>query len=145
MLTDHILVTPCSELVNPVSAAVLLATPPAAAEMALDVAEHPAKPRKRTLSFYIVFFAVVIPLQSTLPASWLFVIYALRFRNVMSLSGAGRIVFLVALCEVGPIIVVRTQFGTDPARYYSAYIFTISLSVSQDLPPVVLETPLRLK
>ncbi|KAF8621659.1 hypothetical protein AX15_007673 [Amanita polypyramis BW_CC] len=43
-----------------------------------DVAELPASLRRRGLSFYLVFFGIVLPFRSVAPLSWAFLIYAFR-------------------------------------------------------------------
>lgn len=65
-----------------------------------DRAELPQLPRRHTLSFYLALFGLIAPLWSTLPASWLFVVFALRSGKIWSFAWPGRILFMVALCEV---------------------------------------------
>ena len=65
--------------------------------MSLDVAELPASPRRRDLSFYLAFFCFVLPFWSVTPLSWTFLIYA--FHSGLR-AWRDRILFAFALSEV---------------------------------------------
>lgn len=65
-----------------------------------DISEVVPPPRRRDLSFYLVFFIAVAPLWSIVPLSWLFVVYALRTGVIWSFGLQGRAWFAAALCEV---------------------------------------------
>ncbi|KAF8351387.1 hypothetical protein F5887DRAFT_1194857 [Amanita rubescens] len=66
--------------------------------MALDSSELPVPLRSRDLSFYFVFFTIILPFWAVPLLSWFFFIYALR--SGFFLSWSGRICLVVALSEV---------------------------------------------
>lgn len=65
-----------------------------------DISESPQPVRARNGSFYAVLFAVVVPLWSLVPASWLFVLYSLYTGRVWLYGIPGNTTFFLALCEV---------------------------------------------
>jgi hypothetical protein len=80
-----------------------------------DISETPIPPRARDLSFYVVLFFMVIPLWSSVPLSWAFVIRSLFFENLSAHSFFSRTLFAIAACEVRPLI-----FTTILATYFHA-------------------------
>ncbi|KAF5387854.1 hypothetical protein D9615_000474 [Tricholomella constricta] len=67
----------------------------------MDISELAAQPRSaRTLSFYVVFICLVVPVWSMIPFSWLFVIYTIASGRIWSISWFNLISFVAALCEV---------------------------------------------
>jgi hypothetical protein len=66
-----------------------------------DISETPIPPRARDLSFYVVLFFMVIPLWSSVPLSWAFVIRSLFFENLSAHSFFSRTLFAISACEVG--------------------------------------------
>lgn len=69
-----------------------------------DISETPIPPRARDLSFYFVLFFMVLPLWSSVPLSWAFVIHSLFFKNLGAHSFFNRALFAIAACEVRPLI-----------------------------------------
>lgn len=67
---------------------------------AVDISEIVAPPRQRDRSFYVALFAVVLPLWSVVPLSWLSVIWALRTGAIWSFGWRGKAWFAACLCEV---------------------------------------------
>lgn len=80
-----------------------------------DISETPIPPRARDLSFYFVLFFMVIPLWSSVPLSWAFVIHSLFFKNLSAHSFCNRALFAIAACEVRPLI-----FTAILATYFHA-------------------------
>ncbi|KAH7914196.1 hypothetical protein BJ138DRAFT_1123730 [Hygrophoropsis aurantiaca] len=72
----------------------------ASGETVEDISEIPHPERRRTSSFYIVLFFVVLPLWSVIPLSWFFVTYTLHTGLLSSFKWRGRALFVAALCEV---------------------------------------------
>ncbi|KAG5648997.1 hypothetical protein DXG03_000346 [Asterophora parasitica] len=66
----------------------------------MDIDELPLLLRSRTLSFYVVLICLVVPLWSTIPISWLFVIHTLVSARLGSFAWLGQLLFAVALWEV---------------------------------------------
>ncbi|KAF5344126.1 hypothetical protein D9758_008873 [Tetrapyrgos nigripes] len=69
--------------------------------MPSDSSELPhAPPSRRTWSYYFVLLVLVAPLWSSVPLSWAFVIYSLRFGKIWSYSWPGLLLFALTLSEV---------------------------------------------
>lgn len=75
-----------------------LQNPPSCAD--LDISELVPRPKQRQLSYYIFLFTVIVPLCSSVPLSWLYVIYVLRSGLLWHLSPKPALWFAAALCEV---------------------------------------------
>ncbi|KAF8897609.1 hypothetical protein BD779DRAFT_1432396 [Infundibulicybe gibba] len=68
--------------------------------MKKDIAEAPAPQRSRTFSFYLVLFTLVVPLWSSVPLSWLFVLHTLYTKRLYFFAWSGRFLFALAVAEV---------------------------------------------
>ncbi|RDB22664.1 hypothetical protein Hypma_010101 [Hypsizygus marmoreus] len=86
--------------------------------MDVDSAEYHTQSRRRTPSFYVVLFCLVIPVWSSIPLSWLFVLYVLWSGTIWSFAWPARTLFVVALSEV----------------FFSVYHFHLSRAVSGTVP-----------
>ncbi|GLB33884.1 hypothetical protein LshimejAT787_0107680 [Lyophyllum shimeji] len=108
----------------------------------MDIAELPVPLRQRTLSFYAVLILLVIPLWSTLPLSWGFVIFSTFSRRITIFAWPGPL-FAVALCEVlfsiyyfhlSRIISRRAALGAeDPLEIQAAFKRLLQCGLA-DLP-----------
>ncbi|KAF8663421.1 hypothetical protein AX16_000992 [Volvariella volvacea WC 439] len=66
----------------------------------MDVAELPPAPRRYTLSFFLVLFCFVLPLWSSVPLAWVFVVHALHTGRLLHYSYPGKLLFALSFAEV---------------------------------------------
>ncbi len=106
-----------------------------------DIAEKPYPPRARDLSFYLVLLFAVLPVWSTVPFSWAFVVYALRSGRIWSFAWRGRLSFAVALCEVRflhirhqALLDLITEACCTNQVFFSVYHYHLARYISA-LPP----------